>query len=73
MASRRSRKRQLSLLEVNPLATLALFDSAEFPYDTPDEVAYNARRKRDGLFQIADADTVAEQQALEDGTVKEKT
>ena len=67
------RKRQLSLLEVNPTETRPLFDSTEFPYDTPDEVAYNAQRKRDGLFQLTDADTAAEQQTLEDGTVKEKT
>jgi hypothetical protein len=62
------RNRQLSLLQDNPSETRPLFDSTQFPYDTPDEVAYNAQRKRDGLFQIADADTVAEQQALENGT-----
>lgn len=67
------RNHQLRLLEDNPPETRPLFDSAKFPYDTPDEVVYNAQRKRDGLFQITDADTVAEQQELEDTTVKEKT
>ncbi|MEE9159103.1 MAG: hypothetical protein V3U60_12030 [Gammaproteobacteria bacterium] len=46
------RKRQLRLLEENPPETLALFDSNEFPYDTPDEVAYNEKRKAEGLFVI---------------------
>ena len=48
------RKRQLSLLGENQEQpeTAALFDSREFPYDTPDEVAYNARRKKEGLFDL---------------------
>ncbi len=70
MASRRKRKRQLRLLEKNPPETRPLFDSAEFPYDTPDEAAYNAQRKRDGLFQITDDERAAWQQALTDGTAK---
>ena len=70
MANKTKRKHQLSLLEVNPPETLALFDSTEFPYDTPDEVSYNAQRKRDGLFQITDEERAAWQQAQSDGTVK---
>ncbi len=46
------RKRQLRLLGENPPETAALFDSTEFPYDTPDEIAYNAKRKKEGLFVI---------------------
>lgn len=46
------RKRQLRLLEDNPPGTAALFTSAEFPYDTPDEIAYNAKRKKKGLFVL---------------------
>ncbi len=46
------RKRQLRLLGENPPATAALFTSAEFPYDTPDEIAYNAKRKKEGLFVL---------------------
>jgi len=46
------RKRQLRLLQENPPATRPLFNSTEFPYDTPDEIAYNAQRKKDGLFVL---------------------
>ena len=47
------RKRQLRLLQdQEPPGTAALFTSAEFPYDTPDEVAYNAKRKKEGLFDL---------------------
>ena len=46
------RKRQLRLLEENPPETRPLFDSTEFPYDTPDEIAYNAQRKAEGLFVL---------------------
>ncbi len=46
------RKRQLRLLGENPPGTRPLFNSTEFPYDTPDEIAYNARRKAEGLFVV---------------------
>ncbi len=46
------RKRQLRLLGENPPETRPLFDSTEFPWDTPDEVAYNAKRKAEGLFVL---------------------
>ncbi|KKM27817.1 hypothetical protein LCGC14_1570920 [marine sediment metagenome] len=46
------RKRQLKLLGDNQPETAALFTSAEFPYDTPDEIAYNAQRKKEGLFVL---------------------
>ena len=46
------RKRQLRLLEDNPPETRPLFTGAEFPYDTPDEIAYNAQRKKEGLFVL---------------------
>jgi len=46
------RKRQLRLLEDNPPETRPLFTEAEFPYDTPDELAYNAQRKKEGLFEL---------------------
>ena len=46
------RKRQLRLLEENPPETRSLFTEAEFPYDTPDEIAYNSQRKADGLFDL---------------------
>ncbi|KKL98751.1 hypothetical protein LCGC14_1821280 [marine sediment metagenome] len=46
------RKRQLRLLGDKEPETAALFTSAEFPYDTPDEIAYNAKRKAEGLFVI---------------------
>ena len=46
------RKRQLRLLGEKEPGTAALFTSAEFPYDTPDEIAYNAKRKAEGLFVI---------------------
>ena len=46
------RTRQLRLLEENPPETRPLFDSTEFPYDTPDEIAYNAQRKKEGLFDL---------------------
>jgi hypothetical protein len=46
------RKRQLRLLGDKELGTAALFTSAEFPYDTPDEIAYNAQRKKEGLFVL---------------------
>ena len=68
------RRRQLSLLGENQEQpeTAALFDSSEFPYDTPDEVAYNARRKKDGLFEITPAEEAAWKQALSDGSVQEE-
>jgi hypothetical protein len=46
------RKRQLRLLGEKEPETAALFTSAEFPYDTPDEIAYNAKRKKEGLFVL---------------------
>lgn len=46
------RNRQLKLLEENPPETRPLFNSTEFPYDTPDEIAYNAQRKKEGLFEL---------------------
>ena len=46
------RKRQLRLLGDKEPGTAALFDSTEFPYDTPDEIAYNAKRKKEGLFVL---------------------
>lgn len=46
------RKRQLRLLGENPPETRPLFTAAEFPYDTPDEEAYNAQRKKEGLFEL---------------------
>ena len=46
------RKRQLRLLGDKEPGTAALFTSTEFPYDTPDEIAYNAKRKKEGLFVI---------------------
>jgi len=57
------RKRQLRLLGDKEPETAALFTSAEFPYDTPDEIAYNAKRKKEGLFVLnpeEEADTSAE-------------
>ena len=48
------RKRQLRLLEENPPETRPLFNSTEFPCDTPDEIAYNAKRKKEGLFVLTD-------------------
>lgn len=68
------RKRQLSLLGENQEQpeTAALFDSREFPYDTPDEAAYNAKRKKDGLFEITPTDEAAWKQAPTDGSVQEK-
>ena len=68
------RKRQLSLLGENQeqLETVPLFDSSEFPYDTPDEAAYTAKRKKDGLFEITAADEAAWKQALADGSVQEE-
>jgi hypothetical protein len=68
------RKRQLNLLGPNQEQpeTAALFDSREFPYDTPDEIAYNARRKKDGLFEITPAEEAARKQALSDGSVQEE-
>ena len=45
-------KRQLRLLQENAPETCPLFDSTEFPYDTPDEIAYNAKRKAEGLFDL---------------------
>ncbi len=67
------RKRQLSLLGENQEQpeTAALFDSREFPYDTPDEAAYNAKRKKDGLFEITPAEEADWKQALQDGMAKE--
>ena len=46
------RKRQLRLINDREPETAALFDSTEFPWDTPDEVAYNAQRKAEGLFDL---------------------
>ena len=68
------RKRQLSLLGENQEQpeTAALFDSREFPYDTPDEAAYSARRKKDGLFEITADEEAARKQALENGTAKKR-
>ncbi len=66
------RNRQLKLLGENPPETRPLFNSAEFPYDTPDEIAYNAQRKKDGLFEIAPAEEEARKQALENGTVSKR-
>ncbi len=68
------RRRQLSLLGENQEQpeTAALFDSREFPYDTPDEEAYNAKRKKDGLFEITPVEEEARKQALENGTVRKR-
>ena len=66
------RRRQLSLLGENPPETRPLFDEVEFPYDTPDEEAYNAQRKKDGLFEISPAEEEARKQALSDGSVQEE-
>ncbi len=65
------RKRQLRLIDDQEPGTAALFTSTEFPYDTPDEIAYNARRKKDGLFEITPAEEADWKQALQDGTAKE--
>jgi len=55
------RKRQLRLLGENPPETLALFPGGEYeacspdgagPYELPDEIAYNAKRKAEGLFDL---------------------
>ena len=55
------RKRQLRLLGENPPETLALFPGGEYegcspdgagPYELPDEIAYNAKRKKEGLFVL---------------------
>ena len=55
------RKRQLGLLGENAPETLALFPGGEyeacspdsrFPYSLPDEIAYNAKRKAEGLFVL---------------------
>ncbi len=55
------RKRQLRLLQdQEPPETRPLFDSGEFPYDTPDEIAYNAQRKADGLFDLTPEEEVKE-------------
>ena len=47
------RKRQLRLIDDREPGTAALFDSTEFPWDTPDEEAYNAKRKAEGLFELS--------------------
>ena len=52
MAKRKRKRHQLNLLEENPPETRPLFGPTEFPYDTPDEIAYNARRKAEGLFDL---------------------
>ena len=55
------RKRQLNLLGENPPETRPLFPSGEYEgcspdglpaYELPDEIAYNAKRKKEGLFVI---------------------
>ena len=55
------RKCQLRLLGENPPGTLALFPGGEYegcspddagPYELPDEIAYNAKRKKEGLFVL---------------------
>ena len=55
------RKRQLRLLQENPPGTRALFPNQEYEncapkrfghYELPDEIAYNAKRKAEGLFVI---------------------
>ncbi len=55
------RKRQLRLLGENQPETLALFPGGEYegclpdgagPYELPDEIAYNAKRKAEGLFVL---------------------
>ncbi len=66
------RRRQLSLLGENPPETRPLFNDAEFPYDTPDEIAYNAKRKKDGLFEITPDEEAARKQALENGSVRKE-
>jgi hypothetical protein len=71
------RKRQLRLLGDDPRCapqpeTRPLFNSTEFPYDTPDEIAYNARRKKDGLFEFTPGEEEARKQALENGTAKKR-
>lgn len=68
------RRRQLNLLGGNQEQpeTAALFDSTKFPYDTPDEATYNARRKKDGLFEITPAEEAAWKQALANGSVRKE-
>ncbi len=61
------RKRQLRLLQENPPETRPLFNSTEFPYDTPDEIAYNAKRKAEGLFDLN-----TEEEEIADTTEGEK-
>ena len=51
-AMAKRKRHQLKLLEDNPPETRPLFNSTEFPYDTPDEIAYNAKRKAEGLFDL---------------------
>jgi hypothetical protein len=34
--------------------TEAMFGLGEFPYQLPDEEAYNAKRKREGAFEVQD-------------------
>jgi len=57
------RKRQLRLLQENPPETRPLFDDAEFPYDTPDEIAYNTKRKAEGLFELNPEEEETEESA----------
>ncbi len=66
------RNRQLKLLEENPPETRSLFEPGGFPYDTPDEIAYNARRKKDGLFEFTPGEEEARKQDLENGTVRKR-
>ncbi len=63
----RRKRHQLSLLQENPPETRPLFNSTEFPYDTPDEIAYNARRKAEGLFVL-----IPEEEKIADTTEGEK-
>lgn len=57
--------RQLKLLETEKLSvadgsTQPLFEN--WAYNLPDEVAYNARRKKEGLFKLTDAEKEAWEQ-----------
>ena len=62
MMAKRSRldPGQASFANMGPPRTPRLFSVEDFPYQLPDEVAYNEKRKREGLHRI----TAAEEAAL---------
>ncbi len=56
-----NRKRPLRLIDIQYPGTASLFPNEEYegrspdgagPYELPDEIAYNAKRKKEGLFVI---------------------